>query len=105
MLVCVRDEEIYLRCFKEFVEDRSISMKSTADVRCAIKVYTNHIMNTLADLYDVDQDENEGDVPENRCGRCLWAHLDENRKLHCIEHEWMDVDKYDGCSDWQERCE
>ena len=60
MLVCVRDEEIYSRCFKEYVEDRDISVRTKADVRCAIKAYALHVMNVLADYYGVDQDENEG---------------------------------------------
>lgn len=59
MTVFLYDEEIYARCFKEFVEDRNISLRSEEAVRCAIKVYTDHIMNVLSDLWDVDLQEGE----------------------------------------------
>ena len=59
MLISFHDDEVYSRCFKQFILDRGIELKSEADTRCAIKVYSNYIMNMLADFYDVDQQEGE----------------------------------------------
>lgn len=59
MIVGFHDDEIYSRMFEEFVIDRGIELKSEADTRCAITVYSNYIKNMLADFYDVDQQEGE----------------------------------------------
>lgn len=59
MIVGFHDDEIYSRMFEEFILDRGLELNSEADTRCAIKVYSNYIMNMLADFYDVDQQEGE----------------------------------------------
>lgn len=59
MILGFHDDEIYSRCFEQFVCDRGMELNSEADTRCAIKVYSNYIQNMLADFYDVDQQEGE----------------------------------------------
>lgn len=59
MLIAFHDDEVYARCFEEWLLDRGLELKSEADTRCAIKVYSQYIMNMMADFYDVDIQEGE----------------------------------------------
>lgn len=58
MLVCIQDEEVLNKCFKEWLYDHS-EVKNNDDLRCAIVAYSLYVQHTLADLYDVNVEEGE----------------------------------------------
>lgn len=60
MLVCIQDQEIYNRCFKEWLDARQ-PLKNNNDLRCAIVAYSLYVRNNLLDWYDVNMEEGECD--------------------------------------------